>query len=156
MEAIKHWLTLAKQHNLQVINEAATNDLSLCINLLSIPQTNTVATVAVTVTFLKNQKKKNAVPPINFAKIMGVLESIMQEIEGDDGSLEAHFQPVDSSYQWYHMLDCHRIFFIPETTTPDFISSFFKKHRISTIKSQGITGVCIIADTHQYKFNIKF
>ena len=152
MSNIKDWLTLAKQHQLRVTNEAATSDLSLCINLLSIP---TVNTVAVTVTFLKDQKKKNAAPPWNFAKVMGVLESIMREIEDEDDTVIEHFQPVDGSFQWYRVLDCHRIFFITETVVQNFISSFLRRNRLDMIRAQGVKGVCLIADTQQYKFNIK-
>lgn len=152
MSNIKDWLTLAKQHQLRVTNEAATSDLSLCVNLLSIP---TVNTVAVTVTFLKDQKKKNAAPPWNFAKVMGVLESIMREIEDEDDTVMEYFQPVDGSFQWYRVLDCHRIFFITETAAPNFISSFLRRNRLDMIRAQGVKGVCLIADTQQYKFNIK-
>lgn len=152
MSNIKSWLSLAKQHNLRVINEATTDDLALCINLLSIP---TVNTVAVTVTFLKNQKKKNAAPPWTFAKVMGVLESIMREIEDEDDTVIEHFQPVNGSFQWYRVLDCHRIFFITETVVQNFVSSFLRRNRLDIIRAQGVKGVCLIADTQQYKFNIK-
>lgn len=152
MSTIKNWLALAKQHDLRVTNEAATNDLSLCVNLLSIP---TVDTVAVTVTFLKDQKKKNAAPPWHFARVMGVLESIMREIEDEGDAITDHFQPVDGSVQWYRVLDCHRIFFITETVTQNFISSFLRRNRLDLIRSQGVKGVCLIADTQQYRFNIK-
>lgn len=152
MSNIKNWLTLAKQHHLRVTNEAATSDLSLCVNLISIP---TVNTVAVTVTFLKDQKKKNAAPPWNFAKVMGVLESIMREIEDEDDTIMEYFQPVDVSFQWYRVLDCHRIFFITETVAQNFISSFLRRNRLDAIRAQGVKGVCLIADTQQYNFNIK-
>lgn len=152
MSNIKNWLNLAKQHDLRVTNEAATDELSLCINLLSIPN---VDTVAVTVTFLKDQKKKNAAPPWNFAKVMGILESIMREIEDEDDTVVEHFQPVDGSFQWYRVLDCHRIFFITEIVVQNFISSFLRRNRLDVIRAQGVKGVCLIADTQQYKFNIK-
>lgn len=152
MSTIKDWLILAKQHNLQVNNESITDDLSLCINLLSIP---TVNTVAVTVTFLKDRKKKNAAPPQIFAKVMKILESIMQEIDDEGNMVTDRFQPVDLSVQWYYILNSHRIFFITETAAADFISSFFRKNRLKMITAQGIKGVCLIADTQQYRFNIK-
>ena len=149
---IKDWLILAKQHNLRVTNEASTDDLSLCINLLSIPTANTVA---VTVTFLKNQRKKNAAPPWSFAKVMGVLENIMREIDDEGDTLTDRFQPVDLSLQWYRTLDCHRIFFITETSLPSFISTLLRQNRLNLIKIQGVTEIRLIADAQQYCFNIK-
>ena len=153
MSTIKNWLELAKQHNLQVINEADTNDLALCVNLLNIP---TTGTVAVTVTFMKNRVKKNAAPPQVFARTMGLIERLMRGIDDEGYNLSDRFQSVSLSTQWYYVLNCHRIFFITESSTPVFIAEFLKQKQIQAIKGQEIKEVRFIAETGFYHFDIKF
>lgn len=152
MDTIKDWLELAKQHKLITTNEADTDSLSLCINLLSVPTANAVA---VTVTFLKNRRKKNACPPTSFAKVMRVIEQIMRNIDDEGQQYTDRFQPVAMSNQFYLVLNCHRIFFITETATPKFISAILAKTRADIIRAQGISEIRIIANTQQYSFNIK-
>ena len=153
MSTIKDWLELAKQHNLQVINESTTDDLALCINLLTIP---TTTTVAVTVSFLKNHKKKNAAPPQVFARAMTVLERLMRGIDDEGYDISDRFQVVNLSTQWYYTLNCHRIFFITESSTPVFVSEVMKQKYIQAFKNLGIKEMRYIANTTHYQFNIKF
>lgn len=153
MSTIKNWLKLAKQHDLQVINEADTDDLALCVNLLNIPTTDTVA---VTVTFMKNRVKKNAASPQVFARTMGLIERLMRGIDDEGYNLSDRFQSVSLSTQWYYVLSCHRIFFVTESSTPVFIAEFLKQKQIQAIKGQEIKEVHFIAETGFYHFNIKF
>ena len=153
MDTIKNWLELAKQHHLQVINEVSTADLSLCVNLLSIPTTNTIA---VTITFMKNSKKKNAAPPHVFARVLRTMEHLMQGVDDEGYKISDHFQPVGLSTQWYHTLNCHRIFFITESAASVFIAELIKQRYLQVIMGTEIREVRLIADTRHYQFNIKF
>lgn len=153
MDTIKNWLELAKQHHLRVTNEVSTDDLSLCANLLSIPTTHTIA---VTITFMKNGKKKNAAPPHVFARVMKVIEHLMQGVDDEGYKISDHFQPVNLSTQWYYTLDCHRIFFITESAAPVFIAELIKQRYLQVIMGNDVKEVRVIADTGQYQFNIKF
>lgn len=152
MDSVNNWLELAKQHNLKVTNEADTDDLSLCINLLTIADTNTVA---VTVSFVKDRRKKNSAPPQAFAKIMRLLERIMRDIDDEGAKLTDRFQPVNLSTQWYTILNCHRIFFITESAVPDLVTLLIRYNCLIQLKSQGIAELRLIANTQQYRFNIK-
>ena len=149
METIKNWLNLAKQHELKLTTYTETDELSLCVNLVSIPESDAVAVV-------KDHKKKNALPSWIFAKVMGIFERILREI--DEGVVkDSHFfKPVSLDTEWYKIIPCHRIFFIPEISVYDFIATFLSRNKLLVIKTQGIANVSLVANTTQYYFVANF
>lgn len=151
MDTINNWLKLAKKHKVEVVNVSVVDEPSLCVNLLSIPETDAVA---ITVTVMEQQKKKNALPPWKFAKVIGVFERILRDIDGNYIQSSPFFKPVPSETLWYRVLNCHRIFFIPETSVPDFISSFLSRNRLNVIKSSGVDEIFWLANTIQYNFGL--
>ena len=153
MESIKNWLELAKRNKLKVTNVSETDEVSICVNLLSIPDSDAVA---ITVTVMKDQKKKTALPSWVFAKVMGIFERTLRDIEDDLIHSSQFFKPVSLSTEWYKVLDCHRIFFIPETSVPDFISTFLSRNKLNVIKISGVSEVCLIVNTLQYYFVSNF
>lgn len=150
MNTIKQWLELAKKNHLQVTNISDSDELSLCINLLEIVDSNVVA---VTVTVMKDGRKANALPPWAFAKVMFTIENLMKNLNCNDSEL---CKPVTLDTKWYQVLKCHRIFFIPETLVANFIALFLSVNYLNQIKSQELSNVYILAKTTQFYFNSKF
>ena len=153
MDSIKIWLELAKQNKLEVTNISETDEVAICVNLLSIPKSDAVA---ITVTVIKDQKKKNALPSWVFAKVIGIFERTLRDIEDNLIQSSQFFKPVSLSTEWYKVLDCHRIFFIPETSVPDFISTFLSRNKLNVIKASGVSEVFLVVNTTQYYFVSSF
>ena len=153
MDSIKTWLNLAKQDKLKVVNVTETDEVALCVNLLSISKSDAVA---ITVTVMKDQKKKNALPPGVFARVIGLFERTLRDIDDVRVQSSQFFKPVSLDTEWYKVLDCHRIFFIPETSVPEFISTFLSRNRLNVIKASGVSEVCLIVNTLQYYFVSNF
>ena len=153
MNSIKMWLDLAKAAKLSVINISDTPETSLCINLISIPKSDAVA---VTITVMKDQKKKNALPPWVFSKVMGVVERTLRDIDESMVQSSQFFKPIGLDTEWYKVLNCHRIFFIPETSVSDFIATFLSRSKLNLVKSQGVSEVFLVVDTLQYYFSSSF
>lgn len=159
MDLIKDLLNFSQQGKLQVVNISDSSELSLCLNLLSIPKCNAVA---VTITVMKDGKKKNALPPWTFAAVMRVFEKLLKDI--DDREFQNHgtyhelyFKPVSLKTEWYKVLNCHRIFFIPELSVSDFISAFLSKGKLNVVKESGnLASVSLVVNTLQYYFNSSF
>ena len=153
MDYIKTWLELAKEGKLVVTNVAASDAVSVCINLLSIPKSDAVA---VTISVIKNQKKKNALPPGQFSAVMRIFERTLRDIDAGLVQASQFFKPVGLNTEWYKILDCHRIFFIPETSVAEFISTFLSRNKLNAVKANGIADVALIAETSQYQFISNF
>lgn len=151
MNEIQHWLKVAKENSLKVINMASVDDLAICLNILDIPK---VDTSAITISVMKQGKKKNSLPPFCFAKVMRVFENLLEKLKNDEDS--AYFKQVGTETKWYKVLDCHRIFFIPAPSVGDFLSLLLSKQGINLIKAQGLSEVYIIANTKYYNFSAGF
>ena len=147
MDSIKNWLNLAKKHKIELSTNTATDELSICVNLVSIPESDAVA---VAITVMKDHKKKNALPPWAFSKVMGIFERIMRDI--DEGLIKDSnfYKPISLDTEWYKVIPCHRIFFIPEISVYDFIATLLLRNKLVPIKTQGIAEVSLMANTSQY------
>ena len=114
MSNINNWFSIISNNDLHAFNKVNNRDLSICFNFIQIPDT---ATVAMTVTIMKNKVKKNSLDPNCFARVMNCIEDSLYECckEFNGNTEKEHFFNVKDQLnnQWYIQLCCHRIFFIP-------------------------------------------
>lgn len=158
MSNIKTWFDIISNNEIHACNRVSSRDLSICINFIQIPDTNTIV---MTLAVMKNKIKKNSLDPQSFARLMRVVEESLDETywKCDRKSLEEeHLQNVKSqlSNQWYIKLCCHRVFFIPETELFEVVKNLFNQEQVSQIKAIGIDEVAVYANTDSYDFNAKF
>lgn len=154
-ELVKYWLSTAKE-TYEVTNYSQTSETALSVNVFSIP--NTYVT-AVTVTILKNHKKKVALPACDFAKVMRIIEQVLftlqdTYIDDSDPGRDCYFVPVDLNLNYWKSLECHRLFFIPPAKTADFYTQLITKQRLTAIKSVGITEVYLKVHTPNWDFEL--
>lgn len=157
MSNINNWFSIISNNDLHAFNKVNNRDLSICFNFIQIPDT---ATVAMTVTIMKNKVKKNSLDPNCFARVMNCIEDSLYECckEFNGNTEKEHFFNVKDQLnnQWYIQLCCHRIFFIPEKALWLLISHLFNQSNISKMKENNIEEVSVYVNTENYDFNGKF
>lgn len=142
-------------------NKVKGGGVSLCLNFLQIPDTQTVV---ITVSIVENNKKKIALSPLNFFKIMNLLESSLSEcaVEYQDSTAtedekEEYFINLTNFLgdEWYNTLKCHRVFLIPESALFMVINRIFSLDNINEIKQYDVDRVLAKISTENYKFVVK-
>ena len=114
-DILKQVYSAIKQNEVRAFNHSKTKDEAVCINLIEIPDTEHVV---VTVTVLKDRKKKASLDYKSFAKLMTEIDRIFSHIREyeseDDGTV--YFKSLHSfvTNSWYNLLGCHRLFLIPK------------------------------------------
>lgn len=98
---------------LKACNISESKELTLCFNILEIPNEDVSI---LTLSVLLKGERKNALIPMDFAKLLSNLERILQKVSEmspvkDDLLFSSLNNKISSS--WYKQLDCHRIFLIP-------------------------------------------
>ena len=155
------WYNSLLENKVVANNKVKGGGVSLCLNFLQIPDTQTVV---ITVSIVENNKKKIALSPQNFFKIMNLLESSLSEcaVEYQDSTAtedekEEYFINLTNFLgdKWYNTLKCHRVFLIPESALFIVINRIFSLDNINEIKQYDVDRVLAKISTENYKFVVK-
>ena len=159
---LTEWLQEIIENKTKAYNKVTTNKLALCFNFLQIPDTKVIV---MTMTVMKNKSKKNAMHPTFFSKLLFCIEQQLLDTQCEEASFEESseleqyfFSSMKSklSNRWYSQLNCHRIFFIPDTSLWNTINTVFHKNTIQMIREVGISEVSVFIDTDNHDCNMKF
>lgn len=154
MDNINYWLKVAKQKNVKIEYVSKTPEVSICCNLVSIPQQDTAA---FTISFMRNFViKDDVIPSTTFPLLMDTFENTMRDIHDtfQEYSEPGHFVRVQG--KWRDTFNCHRLFFIPEVTVASFIMTLFTRENVQTIKTRGVEEINLVVNTTKYEYDSKF
>lgn len=119
-------------------NFTKSKELSVCINFLEIPITDS-GVIAVAVSVMKNKKKQPKLNKIDFARTCSVIENRLLDLYTEDFgdvpywiSLKPYLLDI-----WYIRLQCHRLFFIPKESLLEVLESFTTKKFLRTLRDEG-------------------
>lgn len=141
-----------RDNHVRSINNPTIDDLALSVNLLQIPNDNIVV---MTITIMKDFKKKNAIPSLGFARVMKNIEDItdiLSESREPDDLLFSTL--VDIPVNWYKSLNCHRVILISEDSVMDFVSSFIERSNLKKLKLQDLKQIYLFVCVNKYKFSM--
>ena len=163
---LETWLQRIKSNKLKAYNKVVSKEVSLCFNFLQIPDTDIIV---MTMTVMKNQVKKNAMNPTIFSKVLSCIEKDLLESYScydSENEVSTEFSEIEPycfcatrdklSNSWYFQLNCHRIFFIPESSLWSTIKYVFNRNSVQTIKGIGVSEISVFVCTDKYDCNMKF
>lgn len=155
MDNVNNWLNHAKSNNMIVMNKHTTTELSACFNLLTIPGTGVAA---LTVTLMRGSKCKHVVDRHQWHMIFKQIEAALEEsrVSTQISSETDYFQAVDKSTEWWRILNCQRLYFIPESTVITTILTMFNREHVNQIQSYGICEIYLVVTTTEYQYESKF
>lgn len=156
MDNLRNLIDSMRKEKIRAKNKVRTSGLALCFNCLQVPHTDMIA---ITLTVMCNKRKKNALHPSYFAKIMRVIEQELNDISKNYDikcdlccrSLNMSINPI-----WYQYLDCHRLFFVPENILWVTLGRLFNQSNTEVIHESGIQEISVNVQTNNSDCIIKF
>lgn len=144
-----------KENKLKAYNHVHTQNLSMCINFLGTEQD----TITMTLTIMKERRKKNSLDPREFAVALSLLEKWLDEIDVQYSVNEyPFFTPFRNQLpvSWYKYLECHRVFFIPKELLWQTIGHLFTSDNIARLQKTGLSEISVFVDTLEHEGSLNF
>lgn len=165
-EVLRNLLDIVKRNNLSAKNKSKWDGISLCLNIIEIPEKyDGVSVSLLLVSVLGEGRRRNALPPNSFSHIMREIEGALDEVVYDIPVSEiSEFLCTPLVNQvtdyWYRVTRAHRIFLIPTISIFDFINRLSNKDNIDSILNgcweTTLDGIVIYIKTETCKSTIKF
>ena len=140
-----------RKNKVKAYNYTHTQNLSMCINFLG---TENQDTVIMTLTIMKQRKKKNSLDPREFAVALSLLEKWLDEV---DAQYSVNKYPFFTPFRnqlpvsWYKYLECHRVFFLPKELLWQTIGHLFTSDNLAQLQDTGLSEISIFVDTSEHE-----
>ena len=148
-----------RENKLSAYNQITTKNLGVCFNIIEVPGKKddmTVSTAILTVSVMKNRKRKNAMESSKFAKLMGIIEENLDYFSSCDEP--PYFISLSRMIpnKWYSSLCCHRVFLIPVPYVFEVIEHLFSKESVGQMIETGLSEVSLVVSTNNHDLYAQF
>lgn len=147
-----------RENKLSAYNQITTKNLGVCFNIIEVPSKDgiTVNTAILTVSVMKNRKRKNAMESSKFAKLMGIIEENLEYFSSCDEHLYFTSLSRVVPNKWYSSLCCHRVFLIPVSYVFEVVEHLFSKESVGQMIGTGLSEVSLVISTNNHDSYAQF
>jgi hypothetical protein len=146
------------ENKLSAYNQITTKKLGVCFNIIEIPSKENISvnTAVLTVSVMKNGKRKNAMESSKFAKLMRIIEKNLEHFASCDEP--PYFTSLSRKIpnKWYSSLECHRVFLIPVSYVFSVVEHLFSKEVVGQMVGTGLSEISLVISTDSHDSYAQF
>ena len=147
-----------RENKLSAYNHVTTKNLGVCFNIIEVPSREEIPvnTAILTVSVMKNRKRKNAMESSKFARLMRVVEESLDDFPSFDE--HPYFTPLSRVIpnKWYSSLCCHRVFLIPVSYVFEVVEHLFSRESVGQMLETGLSEVSLVISTDNHDSYAQF